>query len=129
MGPLPEYLKLRQTYGPAFEDQTLTVEGFPFYVGALYYLARVGGSGDLFQEGGTTCSFEVTVPGQGFGTVPVWVSQYGGGEPWVLAGFFTFSGGVFPTCVQPGFPCGEDQECCESPDVPMGCISGRCRRE
>ncbi|MGC4121921.1 MAG: hypothetical protein QM765_46535 [Myxococcales bacterium] len=128
MGPLPEYLKISPTVGPAFQDQVLTVEGFPFYVGALYYLVRVGDSGDLFQEGGSRCSFEVRVPGQSFGTVPVFVSQYGGGDPWVLAGFFTFSGGALPSCTQPGFACVEGQECCETPEVPVSCVAGRCRR-
>lgn len=128
MGPLPEYLKITPTFGTAYRDQVITVQGFPFYVGALYYLVRVGDSGDLFQGAGTACGFQVEVPGQGFGIEPVWVSQYGGDEPWVLAGFFTFSGGVLPECVQPGYPCLEGQPCCETPEVPMACVSGRCRR-
>ena len=128
MGPLPEYLKIWPTYGTAGAPATIRIEGFPFYVGALYYLARVGSSGDLFQQGGSTCSFEVTAPGRPPGMDPVWVSQYGGGEPWVLAGFYTWSGGVYPECVQPGYPCGPDQGCCETIDVPMTCQDGRCRR-
>ncbi|MCC6649399.1 MAG: hypothetical protein IT374_28000, partial [Polyangiaceae bacterium] len=63
-GPLPEYLKLGQTSGPAGQALELRIEGFPFYVGALFYLARVGASGDLMQLGGSTCSFTVDVPGQ-----------------------------------------------------------------
>jgi hypothetical protein len=55
----------------------------PFYVGTLFYAARVGASEPLFQTHGTTCSFVVHVPGQAAGTVPVWASQYGGGGPWV----------------------------------------------
>jgi hypothetical protein len=129
-GPLPEYLKIFQTSGPAYQDVELQIEGFPFYVGALYYLARVGGSGDLMQQGGTTCSFSVSVPGQPDGLVPVWVSQYGGNEPWVLAGFFEwYSGPYAQGCTQPGYPCSaETSACCESADVPMGCVGGRCRR-
>jgi hypothetical protein len=127
-GPLPEYLKLSSVYGPAGAQQTITIQGFPFYVGALYYLVRVGDSGDLYQGGGTTCSFDVTVPPHATGLAPVWVSQYGGGDPWVLAGFFTFSAGDYPTCVQPGNPCSAGTTCCETPDVPMGCVAGRCRR-
>jgi hypothetical protein len=129
-GPLPEYLKLFQTSGAANADMTLTIQGFPFYVGALYYLARVGGSGDLFQAGGTTCSFDVAVPGQPDGMVPVWVSQYGGGDPWVLAGFFDwYSSGYPEACTQPGYPCSADNSpCCQTVDVPMSCIQGRCRQ-
>lgn len=128
-GPLPEYLKIQPTTGAALQDATIRIEGFPFYVGALFYLARVGSSGDLHQVAGTSCSLEVRAPGQPVGTVPVWVSQYGGGAPWVLAGFFTFSRGDAPICVQPGYPCsGTAAPCCESADVPMACSSGRCLR-
>jgi hypothetical protein len=129
-GPLPEYLKIFPTFGPALEEQTISIEGFPFYIGALFYLARVGESGVLMQGGGGTCSFDVTVPGQPVGMVPVWVSQYGGGDPWVLAGFYTWSTGDYPSCVQPGFLCGAPgQECCQTTDVPMACVAGRCRRQ
>jgi len=129
-GPLPEYMKIEPTSGPANEELTLRIEGFPFYVGALFYLARVGDSGDLWQGGGTTCSFTVTAAGQPEGMVPVWVSQYGGNEPWVLAGFFDwYASGYAEGCTQPGYPCTPDiGPCCETPDVPMKCIEGRCRR-
>jgi hypothetical protein len=129
-GPLPEYLKIAPSSGAANQDSALQIEGFPFYIGALYYLARVGNSSDLFQGGGTTCSFTVTVPGQAEGMVPVWVSQYGGGDPWVLAGFFDWYTSGYPeACTQPGYPCAADiGPCCETPDVPMACTGGRCRR-
>ena len=129
-GPLPQYLKILPTSGQAGQSLTLQIEGFPFYVGALYYLARVGASGDLYQQGGTTCSFTVTVPGQPEGLVPVWVSQYGGGDPWVLAGFFDWYGTGYPeACTQPGFPCSADfGPCCQTQDVPMQCTAGRCRQ-
>ncbi len=127
-GPLPEYLKISPIITPAYEDVTLRVQGYPFYVGALYYLVKVGESEDLFQGGGSTCSFDVTVPGQPPQTVPVWVSQYGGNDPWVLAGFLTWSDGTYPSCMQPGYPCGPQQPCCETLDVPMACVAGRCRR-
>lgn len=38
--PHPDYLKISPVYGPAATVQTLTTEGFPFYVGALYCLVR-----------------------------------------------------------------------------------------
>jgi hypothetical protein len=128
-GPLPEYLKLRQTTGPAATEQTITIEGFPFYVGALGYFVRLGDGKELLQEGGTTCSLDVTLPPHRDGVEPVWVSQYGGGDPWVLAGFFTFSRGDYPTCVQPGYPCGAGATCCATAEVPMACVAGRCRRQ
>jgi hypothetical protein len=129
-GPLPPYLKISPSSGPAGQDVTLNVEGFPFYIGALFYLVRVGDGDELMQEGGSTCSFSVSLPGRPAGVEPVWVSQYGGGEPWVLAGFFEWVGSGYPAgCVQPGFPCGDDTgTCCETGDVPMGCVEGRCRQ-
>ena len=129
-GPLPPYLKISPSSGTAHQDVTLQIEGFPFYVGALFYVAQVGDSGDLVQTGGSTCSFSVTVPGQAEGRVPVWVSQYGGGDPWVLAGFFDWIVGGYPEgCTQPGFPCEPaSSTCCQTQDVPMACIQGRCRQ-
>jgi hypothetical protein len=62
--------------------------------------------------------------------LPVWVSQYGFGEPWVLAGFFSYiEGDDYPTCGQPGFPCPPGGECCATEDVPMTCANARCRAE
>lgn len=127
MEPLPDYLKIFPPYGPAHEEVTFSIEGYPFYVGALYYLARMGDSGDLYEHGGDTCAIHITAPARPPGMFPVWVSQYGGNEPWVLAGFFTFSSGDYPTCVQPGYPCDIDRPCCETPDVPMICQAGRCQ--
>lgn len=130
-GPLPDYLKLRSSLGPAGEEQDVVIEGFPFYIGALYYLARVGDSGDLWESVAVTspCALGFRAPARGPGMVPVWLSQYGGGEPWVLAGFYTYSAGDYPTCVQPGYPCGATDTCCETTEVPMACIGGRCRHE
>lgn len=126
-GPLPEYLKISPPYGPAHQAIDLYIEGFPFYVGALFYTARVGPSAALPQSNGSTCSFMVQVPGQAAGTVPVWASQYGGGGPWVLAGFFSWLDGDYPACIQPGMICGADFPCCATADVPMACVDGRCR--
>ena len=131
MGPLPEYLALNPPYGPAGQEQEIDVIGFPFYVGAIGYFGRIGSSGDVFQVGGEPpCSLRFRAPARPAGTVPVWVSQYGGDEPWVLAGFFAYGADV-ATCIQPGYPCGDGTTvaCCETPDVPMSCRSGRCLRE
>jgi len=82
MGPLPEYLKLQRTSGPANEEQIVVVEGYPFYVGALFYLGRVGDSGDLMQDySEEVCRVGFRALARGPGTVPVWVSQDGGNDP------------------------------------------------
>lgn len=106
------------------------IEGFPFYVGALFYLVRVGNSGDIDVSSSTgQCRITVRAPARPPGRVPVWVSSYGGGAPHSLAGFFTYSGGSTDNCVQPGFPCGNGPPCCATGDVPVSCQTGRCRTE
>jgi len=129
-GPLPEYMKLRTSYGNAGEAQEIIVQGFPFYIGALFYLARIGDSEELPESSyPDSCSLGFSAPARAAGIYPVWVSQYGGNEPWVLAGFFSYMTEGYPSCVQPGFPCGDTQVCCETTDVPMACVAGRCRME
>jgi hypothetical protein len=129
---LPPLLKLGTVWGPGGEEPEIAVEGAPFYVGALGYSIRVGESGDLPQLGGAEpCGLTALAPAEPAGTMlPVWVSQYGFSEPWVLAGFFSWiANDDYPTCVQPGFSCAADAACCETADVPMACRSGQCRRE
>ena len=130
---MPELLKLGTVYGPAGRPGELTIEGAPFYVGALGYSVRVGdlAGGDLPQSGGAECTLRATAPAAPAGTMlPVWVSQYGFGEPWVLAGFFSWiDGDDPPSCTQPGLACDADRPCCETGEVPMSCQGGRCRRE
>ena len=128
MGPLPEYLKLQRTSGPANEEQIVVVEGYPFYVGALFYLGRVGDSGDLMQDySEEVCRVGFRALARGPGTVPVWVSQYGGNDPWILAGFFHYVTDEAPHCVQPGYPCDWGPTCCQTAAVPMACRAGRCQ--
>ena len=130
-GALPALLKLRSVYGAAGQPAELVVEGAPFYVGALGYSVRAGDSEDLQQEGGEPCSLTAIAPAEPAGTMlAVWVSQYGLGEPWVLAGFFSWiAGDQYPTCLQPGMPCDDaERTCCETSDAPMSCQAGRCQR-
>ena len=47
----------------------------------------------------------------------------------VLAGFFLYSTGEYPSCVQPGFPCSMTDTCCETSEVPTSCAGGRCRAD
>ena len=76
-----------------------------------------------------TCTIVLDAPARPPGMVPIWVSAYGGGDPWVLAGFFTYSGGVIDDCVQPGFHCAPTDTCCATVEVAMGCQTGRCHRQ
>jgi len=128
---MPALLKLRSTFGIAGREAEIAVQGTPFYVGALGYSVRAGDSPDLPQTGGDTCELRVRAPAEDAGTMlPIWVSQYGFGEPWILAGFFAWlEEGDTPSCTQPGYPCERDGDCCETSDAPMSCTQGRCRRE
>jgi hypothetical protein len=87
------------------------------------------GTASLTQHvrGGSTCSMDVDAPTRAAGTYPVWVSQYGGGEPLVLAGILTI-GGTEPTCTQPGRACTRDADCCDAPGLDLACVEGHCRR-
>lgn len=128
-GPLPEYLKLSHTRGAVGDPSTVSIEGFPFYIGALGYSVRLGLSGpELRNVNGGLCSMEVEMDGREEGVAPVWVSSYGFYEPRILAGFFFWlhNPDEWEECIQPGYPCAENTPCCETDDVPMKCESGRC---
>jgi len=128
MGPvLPEALRIRPTAGPAGVATEVTVEGYPWYIGALGYGVRVGEETVVEFGGGESCAFSFVVPPRPAGDVPIWVSQYGSSTDWVLAGVFSFGGGTEPACVQPGFPCTGADTCCGTPDAPVSCTQGRCR--
>jgi hypothetical protein len=128
-GPLPAYLKLSRTRGIIGETTTTQIQGFPFYIGALGYSVRLGLEGPLVADiGGGMCFMEVEMPGLEQGVQSVWVSAYGFGPPWVLAGFFFWQQDPhqWEGCVQPGFPCNENASCCQTEDVPTVCENGRC---
>lgn len=125
-------LRIYPTTGIAGQKVTLKIEGAPFYIGALFYMARMGKETKMQESPGTDCSFSATFTPPNPGAYAVEVSQYGGGAPWVLAGFFTASGGVSPMpTVQPGFWCSTnpapgDPACASAPPYSCSCIAGRC---
>jgi hypothetical protein len=104
------------------------VMGMPLYVGALWYGVRVGSTSEhslqgVMSSGLCDQAFETDSLAQG--VYPVWVSQYGGGDPWVLAGFLGASSDPL-SCTQPGYSCSAAAECCEDPGAPVDCVGGRC---
>ena len=130
MGPVPEPLRIWPTSGAAGETTEVLVMGFPWYVGALWYGVRVDDETvDNLSDAAEDCSFSFTAPARPPGRVAVLVSQYGGGEPWVLAGFFTYSAGDIDDCVQPGYACGVGDTCCSTSAVPVTCHANRCERQ
>lgn len=127
-GPVADPLRIEPVWGTAGQSHTITISGFPFYIGALWYAVRLGDEDVThLSYGGSTCSFHVDAPARPPGMVPIWVSAYGGTDPWVLAGLFTYSGGSTVDCVQPGFPCAPGSSCCSTTGVPLICDAGRCR--
>ena len=121
-------LRISPVSGVAGSQTRLTVEGWPFRVGALFNSVR-------FSRAQTTMGISVTRPCaiQALftpakpGLYTVEVSQYGGGPPWVLAGFFTASGGVAPPrTVQPGLPCTATSVCAQGGGYTCSCTGGRC---
>lgn len=126
-GPIDEgVLRIAPTGGPADQEVEIRIEGYPFYVGALMYVARVGDTEVVETIQGTNCSFTIAAPPLAAGLWPVRVSQYGPMDPAVLAGFFASGSPDGPSCVQPGFPCGDAAECCSLPEAPTSCVAGRC---
>ncbi|MCA9664456.1 MAG: hypothetical protein KC503_02675 [Myxococcales bacterium] len=127
--PLPDPLRISPVSGPAGQQNQIAIEGAPFYIGALFYLIRVnGGSGTMDIPASKPCTtvLRFTPPSPGVYTIEV--SQYGGGTPWVLAGFFTATAGASPTGdVQPGFACGPSDTCHSGPGKTCSCQAGRCR--
>ena len=100
----------------------------PLYIGALWYGVRVGsGPSHLLQgvmaHGPCDQAFQTDALAEG--VYPVWVSQYGGGDPWVLAGFLGVSDQPL-SCTQPGYPCSANDDCCQDADTPVECVGGRC---
>jgi hypothetical protein len=128
MGPLAaDSLRVVPTEGSAGASTEVTVYGFAWYIGALGYGVRVGSETVVEFGGGTDCAFKFKVPARPPGRVPIFVSQYGMSDSWVLAGFFTYSAGDIDTCIQPGYPCAGTTDCCSTSDALVACSSGRCR--
>jgi hypothetical protein len=126
-GPINEgVLRISPTGGPADKEAEIRIEGYPFYIGALAYAARVG-EVEVFQGAQfSNCSFTIVAPAFSAGLVPVRVSQYGPMDPAVLAGFFAYGSPEGPSCAQPGSPCGGAVDCCSLPEAPTSCVEGRC---
>ncbi len=130
MGPvLADSLRVVPTSGNAGESSEVTVYGFAWYIGALGYGVRVGSETIVEYGGGGECAFAFKVPARSPGRVPIFVSQYGSSDDWILAGFFTYGAGDIDTCTQPGYPCTGVADCCGTSDAPVTCSSGRCRAQ
>jgi hypothetical protein len=126
-------LRINPTSGIAGQKVKLNIQGAPFYVGALFYNVRIGSQIIMEEPTGKTCSIGATFTPPNPGVYVVEVSQYGGGgTPWVLAGFYTASGGVIPQpTIQPGDfcktnPAPGDPACASASPYKCACVSGRC---
>ncbi len=131
-GPIKGPLRFSPTSGIAGQKVTITVSGAPFYVGALFYNVRMGSETKMEEGASKPCSIAATFTPPNPGLHVVEVSQYGGGAPWVLAGFYTASGGSIPQpTVQPGDfckvnPAPGDPACASAPPYSCSCVAGRC---
>jgi hypothetical protein len=131
-GPIAGPLRINPTQGIAGQTVKLTIDGAAFYVGALFYNVRMGSETKMEEPGKGECSIGATFTPPNPGIYAVEVSQYGGGAPWVLAGFYTASGGSIPKpTVQPGYFCSMspapgDPACASAPPWSCSCVAGRC---
>jgi hypothetical protein len=125
-------LRINPTSGTAGKQVKLIIQGAPFYIGALFYNVRIGTQVMMEESGSGSCSIGATFTPPNPGVYVVEVSQYGGGAPWVLAGFYTASGGVIPQpTIQPGEfcktnPAPGDPACAAASPYTCTCVSGRC---
>ena len=84
------------------------------------------------QAGPKQCSITATFTPPNPGVYAVEVSQYGGQPPWVLAGFYTASGGsIPPPTIQPGYMCNPnpapgDPACAQTAPYSCSCVAGQC---
>jgi hypothetical protein len=124
--PVPEPLRISPASGTEEEAASIQIQGTPFYIGALGHRVRLDDELlEWIHYPSSHCTMEVELPSRPSGLYPVWVSQYSGGEPWALSGFFQFGAGE--SCIQPGMPCAEGEEaCCSTVGVPMSCSEERC---
>jgi len=131
-GPIYGPLRMSPVSGVAGQAVTFIIEGAPFYVGALFYKVRMGSLEKMEEAASKPCTIAATFTPPTPGIHVVEVSQYGGGPPWVLAGFFTASGGSIPLpTIQPGFPCSMnpapgDPACAQTAPYSCSCVGGRC---
>lgn len=131
-GPVKGPLRFYPTSGIAGQKVKITVSGAPFYIGALFYNIRMGTEVQPEESAGKTCAIAASFTPPAPGIYVVEVSQYGGGAPWVLAGFYTASGGSIPQpTIQPGDfckpnPAPGDPACASAPPYACTCLAGRC---
>ena len=122
--PVVEPLRISPTIGMADTEQEISIQGTPFYIGALGHNIRFDDQVLPWPYGGSFCTATVTLPSKPTGVYPVYVSQYSGGESWVLAGFY--HSGMTAQCQQPGAICSTGDTCCSTSTALTSCQSGYC---
>ena len=131
--PIVGPLRIHPTSGTAGQKVTLSIQGAPFYIGALFYNIRMGKETTMEEGASKPCTIAATFTPPNPGIYAVEVSQYGGGGPWALAGFYTASAGAIgPPTLQPGDFCNMnsapgDPSCAFAPPYNCTCVTGRCR--
>lgn len=137
MGFSPGTLRIYPREGNAAQEAKLTISGGSLYIGALWWSARMGPQKPvpLSEVTSQPCRYPVTLRPPGPGIHPVEIAYGaggggGGGKGWVLAGFYTGSGGsVPPKAAQPGERCSASLPCASAAPYSCACVSGRCQCE
>lgn len=127
MGFAPGSLRLSATQATTGESIKLTVDGGMFYIGALFWLIRIGDETIGPVNEGATCSISTTWTPKASGVVPV-LAYYGeegkGGPGGELAGFVAVDGP--DPGRQPGQTCSASQPCAQAAPWSCTCVQGRC---
>ncbi len=107
---------------------TVTIQGGVFYIGALYWIVRIGEQVlEPANDATAACTLTTQWLAAKAGTFPVAVAYGAQGVPnigWTLVGFVSVGSGQ--PGVQPGFSCDPANPCAQAPPYTCACSKGVC---
>ena len=110
------------------KEVTVSVQGGVFYIGALFWMMRVGDEVlEPLIDWEENCTISIPWTPTQAGTFPVYVAYGSDGTPninWTLAGFITVDTPSQDT--QPGFSCTSETTCAQAPPYTCTCQDGHC---
>ena len=121
----PGALRVQPTAVAVGAKVTVTVEGGPFYIGALWWVIRIGAFESGPAEGAkVNCQLNTPWTAKEAGVFAVEASYGSSGPNATLAGFITVGGAGGG--VQPGYSCQTSSDCLSGGGWSCGCASGVC---
>ncbi len=110
------------------QEVTLSVSGGSFYIGAAYWMMRIGDKVlEPLTDAEAACTISTPWTPTKAGVVPVHVAYGFGGVPnvgWALVGFLSVD--APSSDIQPGFSCSAEASCAQAPPYTCTCQEGYC---